>query len=783
MTLPYRPEEWEQIDALGAAVDEALEEGDVRLTMGGEPTFVTANAADAEKPEWNVAATGGTKEPLATELTARLADAFTSGALILHGQGKWYPGEPLPRWQNGVYWRSDGHPLWRDRGLLANPFEDGDATLEQAEELMNAIADGLGLPVEVRYPVYEDPVPARWREAQLPGDLPAEENAEIIAVNGDRAEPTGWALPIARDPGDPAWSTGRWHLRRGRVHLVEGESPIGLRLPLKALTHKPAPQHPEQSLFRDVDPLDGSPVATGAARPATKALAEIREDAPITAVCIEVRHGHVHVFLPPLVELAYAAELLGVIENALKSTNTQAVLEGYPPPRDVRGQSFGVAPDPGVIEINIHPSKSWDELREKTERLYAEAEQIGLRAEKFALDGTHTGTGGGAHLTLGGTTPADSPLLRRPELLTGMLTYWQHHPSLSYLFAGQFIGPTSQAPRVDEARHESLYELEIAFSELQRLSDANPVPAWRVDRALRNLLTDLTGNTHRAEFCIDKLYSPDGETGRLGVLELRSFEMPPHPQMALVQALLVRTLVARLWQDPYRAPLVRWGTELHDRFMLPWYCAADIREVLADLRQHDFDFKSEWLRPFIEFRFPKIGEITVNGVSLELRRALEPWNVLGEEPSAGTARYVDSSVERVQVRLDGLVDERHVVTCNGRPVPLQQTDTPGTFVAGVRFQAWQPPSALHPSIKVHSPLTFDLIDRWSGRSLGGCRYHVVHPGGRSYETAPVNAAAAESRRAGRFEALGHSPGTVQVAPAVPSGEYPRTLDLRRPAHL
>jgi uncharacterized protein (DUF2126 family) len=777
VTLPYSTAQWHKINALGWQVDAALERDDVRLTMGGEPTFVSA--ADPEAPEWTVAATGGTKEAMASELTERLAAAFAPGGLIIHGQGKWYPGEPLPRWQNGVYWRTDGHPLWRDRGLLDNPFNDGAATLEDAQRLTDAIADRLGLPKDVRYPAFEDPIGARWRAAQEPGDTPAQELKAILketALGEDT--PKGWVLPVRRDPGDATWQTGRWEFRRDRLYLVEGDSPIGMRLPLKSMTYKPEPQSPELSLFREVEPLEFDGSEDPNAEPKEP---EVVKPPPITALCVELREGHVYVFLPPLTELAYAAELLQVIERAIATTGVKTVIEGYPPPRDVRADHFVVAPDPGVIEVNIHPSESWAELSQRTQRLYAEAEAVGLRAEKFALDGSHTGTGGGAHLTLGGKTPADSPLLRRPSLLRSMLTFWQHHPSLSYLFAGKFIGPTSQAPRIDEARHENLYELEIAFAELEKTAiEGAPVPAWVVDRALRNLLTDLTGNTHRAEFCVDKLYSPNGEAGRLGVLELRSFEMPPHPQMALAQALLVRTLVARLWQSPYRGPLLRWGTELHDRFMLPWYVEQDAREVLADLRSHGFDFDPAWLAPFLEFRFPRIGKLEVDGVSIELRGALEPWNVLGEESSGASARYVDSSVERVQVRVDGLTEERHVMTCNGRVVPLRPTDTPGTFVAGVRFQAWQPPSALHPSIKVHSPLTFDLADRWSGRSLGGCRYHVVHPGGRAHEVPPVNAAAAQTRRASRFEKFGHTPGPIELPLAEAVGEYPRTLDLRRP---
>ncbi len=771
VTLPYTPAQWAAIDTLGARVDEALEAGDVRLTMGGEPTYVSADPADHAEPEWNVSATGGSKEPLATALTQALTGAFTEGALILHEQGKWYPGEPLPRWAQGVYWRTDAHPLWRDRSRLANPFEPGTATLEDVVSLTTSIADALGLPEEVRHPAYEDPYPELFRQAQAPGDAPAS------VVNPKRGrqvgELRGYALPLRRDPGDSAWSTGRWHLRREKLYLIEGDSPMGLRLPLSSLTHRPEAQPPEQSLFRPVAPLP---------KRLRVQPAQIKDPPPITALCIELRDGHLHVFLPPLVELAYAAELLNVIERSLRETKLRAVLEGYPPPKDTRLASFTVTPDPGVIEVNIHPSGSWAELRDKTLALAELAEAVGLRSEKFAMDGTHTGTGGGAHITLGGTTPADSPLLRRPALLTSMITYWQHHPSLSYLFSGRFVGPTSQAPRVDEARHETLYELEIAFAELARLgAGGGPVPAWRVDRALRNLLTDLTGNTHRAEFCIDKLYSPDRESGRLGILELRGFEMPPHPQMTLVQALLVRALVARLWGEPYGGRFIRWGTELHDRFLLPWFVEADIGAVVADLRAHGFAFEPEWLAPFLEFRFPRLGEITVDDVTLELRGAIEPWNVLGEESSAGSARYVDSSVERMQVKLTGMTSERYVVTCNGRRIPLTATETPGTYVAGVRYQAWAPPSALHPTIAVQSPLTFDVIDRWAARSLGGCRYHVVHPGGRAYETIPVNAAEATARRAGRFEPRGHTPGRVDLGPEPVPGEYPRTLDLRRPA--
>jgi uncharacterized protein (DUF2126 family) len=366
-----------------------------------------------------------------------------------------------------------------------------------------------------------------------------------------------------------------------------------------------------------------------------------------------------------------------------------------------------------------------------------------------------------------------------------MVTFWNHHPSLSYLFSGLFVGPTSQAPRIDEARNDSIHELEVAFRTLD--GNGTPLP-WQVDRAFRNLLIDPTGNTHRAEFCIDKLYSPDSARGRLGLLELRGFEMPPHAQMALVQTLLVRSLVSRFWDDPLQAPLVRHGDDLHGRYLLPHYVIADIAEVAADLRAHGIDFRTSWLDPFTEFRFPRLGSTTVGEMELELRWAIEPWQVLGEEATAGgTARYVDSSVERLQVSLTGAAGSGQViVTCNGFPVPLRPTHIPGVQVAGVRYRAWAPPSSLHPTIPPDSPLVFDVVDAGSGVSLGGATYYVSHPGGRSYDNPPVNAMEAEARRTRRFDAAGHTPGEIDLTQlreragllAVDSAA-PGILDLRR----
>ncbi|MEM8925082.1 MAG: transglutaminase family protein [Actinomycetota bacterium] len=853
VTKPYDESQWAAINTLGRSVDDRLRDGDVRLTMGGEPTFVSIH--DMASPEWNTVADGPDKRYRAGALMRRLQDRFAPGGLVHHGQGKWYPGEPLPRWQQALVWRADEVPLWRRRELLADP--GGDATIGgdpsgadaagavRGERFVNALASALGLDGSTIAPAWEDPLHQVWQEASLPAGSPPPDDIDPLdplyatergrralvgAIDARYGRPTGWVLPLFRAYGGDTgtgpdgaagrWASAEWSTRRDRLFLLPGDSPLGYRLPIPSLSWSEPPPVFEPSPFARLRPLPGGPGPTGGGRPLRPLTADeaarlaatttgfpgsgpaagttgtadtagspnpagavsVADGGPPTALCVEIRNGHLHVFLPPLESAEHLVELAAAIESTADDLGVPVVVEGYPAPSDPRLRQLVVAPDPGVIEVNVPPSSGWEELVWVTDGIYDDARHVGLGTETFDLDGTHSGTGGGNHVTIGGATSADSPLLRRPSLLRSLLTYWQHHPALSYVFSGRFIGPSSQAPRVDEGRDDQLYELETAFAEIDRLGDDGP--PWMVDRLLRHLLTDQTGNTHRAEFCIDKMFSPEGERGRMGLLELRAFEMPPHPEMALVQALLVRSLVARCWDAPYHHDPVRWGTALHDRFLLPWHLERDLHDVTADLGAHGIDFDPAWFDPFMEFRFPRHGTTTVGGVTMELRGAIEPWHVLGEEATgAGMARYVDSSVERLQLTVDGAVEGRHVVTCNGVEVPLHPTDVNGTSVAGIRFKAWNPPSGLHPSIGIDSPLTFDLHDRWSGRSLGGCRYHVVHPGGLAFESPPVNAAVAESRRRTRFEAAGHTPGESRPDDLRPVDhrEFPHTLDLRRAA--
>ena len=840
VTKPYSEEQWAAINATGYKIDEDLVKGDLRMTMGGEPTFVSID--DMESAQWNTAADGADKRIRAQDLIFRLRSQFGPDGMIHFGQGKWYPGEPLPRWQYGLFWRKDHYPIWKTLGLIANEKTGQIFTWSDAERFTKELARHLAVNEDYVSAAYEDIFYFLWTEGKLPVNVdPHKSNLKDSSerrtlaqlLNKGLGNPAGFTLPLKWNYEYGRWQSCKWLLNRDNLFLIPGNSPIGLRLPLDSLpaqAKENEPQSVERSLFDELSPLEnfhetitaryGSVFEIPVSNQKIKYNEIVQEEkerkkiirkeaeehkplyeVPVikTALCVEEREGIIYIFLPPMDYLEHYLDMVASIEATASALNTPVRIEGYEPPRDYRMERLVVSPDPGVIEVNIHPSSGWKELVHNIDTLYEQAFLSRLGTEKFMLDGRHTGTGGGNHITIGGAKPADSPLLRRPDLLRSLITYWQHHPGLSYLFSSAFIGPTSQAPRIDEGRDEKLYEMEIAFSQVP---EGGFIPFWLVDRIFRHLLTDITGNTHRSEFCIDKLYSPDSSSGRLGILEFRAFDMPPHRHMSLVQMLLIRGLIAKFWNKPYKHELVSWGTELHDKFMLPHYVHRDISDVVNDLNEAGYPFRMSWFEPFFEFRFPHYGTVQIGDIEMEIRMGIEPWHVLGEEmSSSGTARFVDSSLEKVQVKLKGLHDSRYILLCNGNRVPLRETGIKEEYVCGVRYRAWQPPSALHPTIGVDTPLVFDIVDSWNNRSIGGCTYHVSHPGGRSYDTFPVNANEAESRRVSRFGNTSHTQDVFRPAPYLAAVQhyieqnrmsfaidpppeetnksYPYTLDLRR----
>jgi len=767
-TKPFTEEDWLPVEQVAHRVDADLEAQDVRLTMGGEPTFVGID--EPESPQWNIDALGPMKRTRGLALIRCLREKVAPGALLHFGQGKWYPGESLPRWALSCSWRADRVPVWENIDLIAREDQTYNFGAADAFKFIEALTRRLQVSFENVLPVYDNAAEA--------------------------TDPAGYILPIRRrqSAGRLFWSSQLWFPHPEFLLLSPGDSPIGYRIATESIPwvapdeleyeHEPAPfaaqfeariKLPSRP-SRRLDLFQKNPVPDPLS--ALSSTAETGPELIRPALCVQAREGRLHVFLPYASKLTDYLDLVAAVEDTCEYLQKPVWLEGYAPPSDPRLRSFSLTPDPGVLEVNLPPASDWDELEQINTVLLAEARRNRLTAEKFAYDGSHLATGGGSHIVIGGATVLDSPFLRRPDLLRSMLTFWQNHPSLSYLFSGMYVGPTSQSPRVDEARMDALYELEVAFSNLP----ADDCPSDMLDGLFRNLLVDVTGNAHRAEFCIDKLYPPEGRGLRLGLLELRAFEMAPHVRMGLIEMHLIRALVSMFWKRPFQGSLVRWGTTLHDRFMLPHFVRRDFFDVLTCLRGSGYNFEEKWFASHMEFRFPKIGSITAEGFELELRHALELWNVLAEETTSGrTVRAVDSSFERIQAKVSGFAAEsRYAVTCNGRRVPLCSTGEPGEAVGGVRFRARQLSAVLHPTVPVHAPLTFDIIDRWKERSIGRCTYHVGSPDGRAYTARPLNATEAADRRRQRFQVSGPPPDPIAVPEEETNLIFPLTLDLRFP---
>ena len=722
----------------GRKADVIFAENGLVVTQGGEPTFIPENHS---APEWNLEALGEEKLTLAWKLCRALEEQLLPGAVILRSNGKHYPGEPIPRWKLTLL-RRQGEPLWRNSDLLSHGYP-GKKKPVSPKKFLATLARKLGVPGSLR-PVYED-VEAAMRSALLAGETPplprySSSKKGFVQPKWTSKEKkrwqalhrvAGWILPL--DCIEGVWKTDDWVLPDGGdLLLLPGTSSIGLRLPLHRL--------PAGTLPR--------------------------------ALTIEIRDGTLTLFLPPLLEASYFAELLAAIEQTARQLGSAPLsLEGYPPPHDDSWESLSVIPDPGVIEVNLPPAADWESLEKTVTVLFAAASACGLKGTRKLPSGETVATGGGGHLVLGGASLEQNPFILRPHLLSSFLRFVQRHPSLSYLFSGRFVGPSSQAPRIDE----SFFEIPGALAVGLRAIEAMPSPAnpALIDAILRNLLLDLHGNTHKAEVSVDKFFNPFMPNGRLGLVEFRSIEMTPDAPMFLAIHALWRALAACFVARPYTEPLVEWRGKLHDEFLLPSFLERDLDKVLSYLGKGGFQFDREWFLPQLFFRFPIIAEQKAGDWDWHLRRAIEPWPLLGEQPSpgGGIVRCVDSSTERLELRVFPSTQDRNetsppVISVNGWKLPLTPHPA-GGFVGAVRFRNILFPSCLQPQVMPHTPLEIQFFQD-SGVSLGAWHYH------------PVVSKTGKARRhlvAATKQSMRESDKKREKPKAHPSKEPVRTLDL------
>lgn len=838
---PYTEAQWRDIQALGKLVDEQLRVEKLELAMAPSACFTAWNSG---APEWSTVV-GPAQRNAAEDLIARLRLGLAPGGVLHEGQGEWFSGEPLPRWRLNCYFRADGQAIWRHSKLLGAVQLDGDpkgtspsATLPQgfgarlrwpadnagreladaadAERFARALARALGVSADSLMPAHEDPLYDLWlnrRHIQFepPAEVlrnPIQRRALAAKLSKTSQAPVGFALPLRWDHLAGRWSTGTWNLRRSGLYLMPGASAMGYRLPLDGLPAGDDAPHaidPERCPFEERPllpeiygelsarltrfiPHPAPPDAADPDLPPAKP--------PRTALCVEVREGRLAVFLPPLTHLEHWLDLVATVEAAAEAAGLPVLLEGYEPPEDCRLRRLTIEPDAGILRIVLPASDSSEELSVRLATIYREAEASGLRAERVAGDGRRLPPGGNAEIVLGGTSPTASPFLVRPQLLHSLIAYWQQHPSLSYFFAGQRIGPSGIAPRPDEGRDDALYELDIALARMPL--DEVPGP-WVPDRALRHLLADPAGDIRKAEIRIDQLYSPDRSSARQGLVGIRSFETAPDARLATVQALLLRALVAYLGRRPADPRLADFGPDLHDRYLLPGPLWEDLREVVRDLGRAGLPVQAEWFEPFRAQRFPVLGRLRIGDAGLELRSAHEPWPVLSEEVTAGgVTRFIDSANQRVQVEIAGFLPHRHVLACNGHRVPMQPTRARGRFFAGVRYKAWTPISTQHPRVPPVHSLVFDLLDARSGEVLGGCTWFPARPdlygtvaapppepdsddspSSRKPRWRPQPAALPPWSPGGRFLEFGSGARHLPIPEEGPRTRFPCLLDLTR----
>ncbi len=699
-------------DSFSREVERVLKDHGVTLTMGGEPTFIPLRP---EGTEWNTGAMGPEKLGYARRFTARLIDEVYPGSLAMQVFGKWYPGESLPRWNLVTLCTTAGRALWSDTRRLHLDDTEVEGAGTGLQEFAHAVAEELGL---------------------APFVLPAREAPE--AGMGD--EPVAHVLPL--DWEDGRWRSEAWDFadtEAGRLQLLMGDSPAGLRLPLWSL--------PEDALRR--------------------------------ALTVESEGGALSVFVPPLPWPAFR-ELIARIEGIARARNLHnLVFCGYLPGEYVDELLvYALAADPGVLEVNLPPTRDWAEYRRSLAAAFHAAEGTGMSALKLQLNGAVHGTGGGAHLAFGGMSKEANPFLEDPRRIASVLRYWQHHPALSYLFTGQYVGPGSQAPRVDEGPRHGLYELEVACEGLERLG---PWPdGLLVDQFLRNLLTDSGGNTHRAEICFDKFANPSSANGSLGIIELRAFETLPSVDWMANVALFVRAVIARLIHEPFGVPLRRFGAALHDRYFLPAFLWQDFVEICDDLERVGLLFDPEWLRPVFEFRFPVVGSMPVGEGKLEIRQALESWPLMAEEAhGTATIRVVDNSTDRLQLRLDtAACRARGHLLVNGVKMPF--ADVGGEWICGLRYKCASAYPALHPHVGIQSPLLFEWVDETAGTVEAAWQYHYWNPFAPVYDGRPHDIAEAWRRREERWQPRVDLHGTRNDGiEARQAPEFNYTVDLRR----